>query len=771
MLAFERKRAFLRHKEYTNDINDVDIIRLKEHNIIIKCKMVGDFMYMSVSDAAKKFHISARRVQALCAKGRIPGATRVSGVWLIPKDAEKPADARKNRKMPENQMSLFDDIFSIYNIKAEMLTMDQVCKLFSISQATAKNWVRLGKLKKDPETGTFDKVYIEALWSEIKSGKDNRLKSRRNKKTVSGNVLYKDYIKNENNCEVVEHILNSCEHLTESELRVILAYFAIQHYEKSGGVLVSEQAFLDGAKQVSENSVFNELISDLLGNVDVTKLDLTNIQSALECQIEFVPSEDTLGFIYISLKDLGQRKQTGIYFTPKKTVNTLIDNLKRCMAFAGKTVCDPCCGTGNFLIGLIEKGVPAERLYGQDIDEISILLTRINMFLLDNSMTKEQLYTQFVCGNTLTDTFDGKFSVVLGNPPWGYDFSQEEIAQLIDGYVTAKKKGMESYDLFIEKGLAMLETDGYLAYVLPEALLSVTSHQQAREIIVKNTAFKFVCYLGNAFAGVQCPAIILGIQNGNQGETDLCRVEENQESFVIHGNREVDASLFSFNMNDEEYACLYSISSVDNARYLAGNARFALGIVTGDNKEYIRNIKEDGMEIILKGSDVYRYGIKNTDNYIYFAPEKFQQVAPTEVYRAEEKLLYRFISEVPVFTYDNKQTLSLNSCNILIPQIDGMDMKYVLAVLNSSVAAYFMHKKYNSVKLLRSHIESLPIPMVDAEKQYEIIQKVNDIMNGTGDVLGLYKELDEIIMDIYSLTDKQKETIKMALEGKHTFLR
>ena len=70
---------------------------------------------------------------------------------------------------------------------------------------------------------------------------------------------------------------------------------------------------MDGAKQVSENSVFNELISDLLGNVDVTKLDLTNIQSALECQTEFVPSEDTLGFIYISLKDLGQRKQTGIY--------------------------------------------------------------------------------------------------------------------------------------------------------------------------------------------------------------------------------------------------------------------------------------------------------------------------------------------------------------------------------------------------------------------------------------------------------------------------
>ena len=40
---------------------------------------------------------------------------------------------------------------------------------------------------------------------------------------------------------------------------------------------------------------------------------------------------------------------------------------------------------------------------------------------------------------------------------------------------------MESYDLFIEKGVSMLEEGGYLAYVLPEAILSVNSHQQARE--------------------------------------------------------------------------------------------------------------------------------------------------------------------------------------------------------------------------------------------------------------------------------------------------
>lgn len=317
----------------------------------------------------------------------------------------------------------------------------------------------------------------------------------------------------------------------------------------------------------------------------------------------------------------------------------------------------------------------------------------------------------------------------------------------------------------------MLEDGGYLAYVLPEAILSVNSHQQARELIVKNTAFKFVSYLGNAFSGVQCPAIILGVQKGSHGETKGCRIGLNNKEFIINENRDVDATSFSFNMCDEEYDCLQVISSVQNAKYLANNAKFALGIVTGNNKEYIANEKADGMEVILKGSDIFRYAMKESDNYIHFAPEKFQQVAPTEMYRAEEKLLYRFIAEVPVFTYDNQQTLSLNSCNILIPQIEGMNIKYILAILNSSVAAYFINKKYNSVKLLRSHIESLPIPMVSAEKQNDIIRKVDHIMNSSENISGPYENLDGDIMALYGLTAEQTDIIRTSLRGKASFLK
>lgn len=725
-------------------------------------------MFINVSDAAKQFNISKRRVQLLCEQGRIEGANMVKGVWMIPSEAKKPTDARKKTLVSENQLTLFDD-FKVVN--AERLSLNQVCEILSISTATAKNWIRLGKLMACEDGRTFEKAYIEKLVSEIKSGKDSRLKSRRNKKSVKGKVLYKDYVEHENNRNVVGSILEACSHISEEELRIIIAFFASQLYFQSRKIAAPDNDFLKSA-MMSKDCTFRTLIADLMGNIDLNSVDCSNIQFVFQQKVEFIPSEDTLGFIYISLQDLSQRKQTGAYYTPARIVKKLLDNL-----FAGvfspdeKTYFDPCCGTGNFLIGLLERGVCVDRLYGQDIDEISVLVTRINMFLLNRELSKEQLYTQFTCGNTLEKTFPNSFSVVLGNPPWGYDFTKEEISFLLKHYKTGKSKGTESYDLFIEKGMELLENDGYLAYVLPEALLNVNSHFQVRDLILKRTSFKFALYLGNAFSGVQCPTVILGVKKDSKGTTEKCRVFCNDTEFVIGKDRHFDASLFSFNINDEQYDCLNAIEAVQNPRYLENNARFALGIVTGDNKKYIKNTKDDGYEVVLKGCDILRYAIKETDNYIRFVPEAFQQVAPTELYRAEEKLLYRFISEVPVFAYDNKQTLSLNSCNILIPQIKGMSIKYVLAVLNSSVAAFFFSKKFNSVKLLRSHIEALPIPLVSLKVQQEIEEKVDSIMSANNSFLSLYAELDEEIFALYSLSSEQRNTIKSALSGKATFLK
>ena len=61
----------------------------------------GKMEFMTASQAAKLWNISQRRVQVLCAEGRIPGAFKLGDVWAIPADTTKPRDSRIRHKDKE----------------------------------------------------------------------------------------------------------------------------------------------------------------------------------------------------------------------------------------------------------------------------------------------------------------------------------------------------------------------------------------------------------------------------------------------------------------------------------------------------------------------------------------------------------------------------------------------------------------------------------------------------------------------------------------------
>ena len=721
-------------------------------------------MYISVNDAATKFNISKRRIQTLCEQGRISGANMINGVWLIPETAPKPIDDR-SKKVDDCQLTFFDTPIKTY-------TVDDICKELSISMATAKNWMRLGKITPDVGGQMFSQEYVTKFIAEIRSSDNTKLKNRRNKKSATGKSLYKDYVHNSENQRLVERLLEYGVIQEEGDLLIVLANFSVQLYYQSQGVsYLTNNVLVEFLKQEKKND-FALLIQDLLSNKNIDSYAIEKLHPVLSEELLYVKNEDSLGFVYISLQDIGRRKSSGAYYTPEHVVHNVIDSLyynETCLS--DRTICDPCCGTGNFLLGLASKGIDCANLYGQDIDPVSVYLTRINLALMAPQMTAAELRSHIIVGNTYFDTFDRQFDIILGNPPWGSDLSNDEVSKCRTLFKTAIGKSFESYDLFVEKALSMLSGGGVLAFVLPEAILSVAAHDTVRKLLSASCSFRFVSYLGNVFSGVQCPSIVLGVSLEYTGSVVGCKVTTNNNSFIIQQEREFSDGILSLNVSDEENDCLNTIANVPNLAFLKGNAKFALGIVTGNNKEYITDEEHDGFEIVLKGSDIYRYGEPVSKNYIRFVPDSFQQVAPTELYRAKKKLLYRFICEVPVFTYDDRQTLSLNSCNIVIPEIKGLDMKYILAILNSSVAAYYISKRFSSVKLLRSHIEQMPIPVVSVEAQGAIVKKVDRIMNSSKNISGLYLELDKQIMEIFNLSTKQILTIRTALGDKNLFLR
>lgn len=53
--------------------------------------------YISALEASRRWGVCLRQVQRLLAENRIPGAGKHAGVWMLPRHAEKPADARKER--------------------------------------------------------------------------------------------------------------------------------------------------------------------------------------------------------------------------------------------------------------------------------------------------------------------------------------------------------------------------------------------------------------------------------------------------------------------------------------------------------------------------------------------------------------------------------------------------------------------------------------------------------------------------------------------------
>lgn len=57
--------------------------------------------YISAKELAEKWKVSRRRVQYLCEEGRVEGAFKLSNVWVIPKDAQKPFDRRRRREKKE----------------------------------------------------------------------------------------------------------------------------------------------------------------------------------------------------------------------------------------------------------------------------------------------------------------------------------------------------------------------------------------------------------------------------------------------------------------------------------------------------------------------------------------------------------------------------------------------------------------------------------------------------------------------------------------------
>lgn len=656
----------------------------------------------------------------------------------------------------------------------DFVSLQELCSALAISVATGRNWIRLGKLTPQWEEGKhvyFTREYVEQLRADIRSGVNASLKSRRNKKYVSGCAIYRAYVSEASaDAGIVQTLVGEVDRtgvmLREKEWQLLIADCAIQMFcgQAGKGDALEENVFLtDYLDGIISLGAYAPLVDALIENPDDARKFVRKNRSLFSYRYRYEENEDILGLLYLSGKNIASRKAIGSYYTPTKIVKRMIAKLcEENEDISCKSILDPCCGTGNFLLQL-PRGFGMENIYANDIDEVSVKIARINLALKYRPDDIGLLYERVTCLDYLRE-FQGKgFDYVIGNPPWGCEFSEQGKRYLRSRFRSAEGKNIESYDVFIEKALMDLKEDGTLSFVLPEAVMNVRAHLPVRKLIAENNSIRYLAYLGNVFHKVQCPGIILQLRHTCRPMSCIgMEVDDGEKIYRLSGERRIDCACFGFRTTDAQQQVLDKILTNQNCATLKDKAVFALGIVTGSNREFLSEKKRDGNEAVLKGSDIYKYRIKPAGSYIVYTPERFQQVAPTEYYRAPEKLFYRFVGGRLVFAYDDRKRLSLNSCNILIPRIDGMSVKYVMTILNSRIAQFVFDKCFHSLKVLRSHIEQIPIPYPSLKGQERFVHLADQITNAeTGEkARSLYDALECEIAGLFGLSDEEYALVK-----------
>ncbi len=663
----------------------------------------------------------------------------------------------------------------------DVLTIEELCSVLLISQATARNWVKSGKLrpvKSGLRKLCFDKNDVLNLVQSIQSGESDRLTRRRNKTKHTGNVVPAGYVAQKEYTDAAKRIIACVDSLGGGDelMRVILAEYSLKLLASRGLIPCTGDVLLFSyLKDSQQMGAYRSLIDDML----VALPDEQRIKDALPalCEpIRYIDNEDFLGLLYMSISSIAKRKTEGVYYTPKRIAEDCAFYLDANGMLSGKRILDPCCGTGNFLMNIFhilmhqQADTDAEKLienhlFAADIDPVSICLARVNLTLAARLTNPAVLYQNLKVTDSLFDFADEMFDLVISNPPWGSAYDDGYKERLRERFANSESVHIESFAVFLLKAIHTCKTGGAVCYVLPQSFLNVMAHDRLRGLVARHCDILRVKYWRNIFDKVYAPTITVTLQKRGDDAVlprSPIEVENGAEHYYLSPARLAHSSVFNFSVSDEKNDLVNKLEEFQNATRLEGNADFALGIVTGDNNTFVKDRRYREMEPVLRGTDLLAYTYRKPETFLKFAPERFQQVAPERFYRAPEKLLYKFVSSSPCFAYDDKQTLSLNSCNILIPRFENIPIKFILAVLNSLVAHFYFSNKFQSVKVLRSHIEAIPIPIPDEASCTLVCALVDEVFKNDCPRLRsvLCERIDDVIMGLFDLSPAERNLVR-----------
>ena len=156
------------------------------------------------------------------------------------------------------------------------LTLRELCEILSVSQATGRNWIKLGKIVAQAEehgTLLFTQEYAGQLQRDIAQGKIRALRNRRNKQYVSGSSVYEAYVSPASgNVQEVRRLMGLAlagnKDVSGAGLPALLAECALQLIVQREGILVPARFHLlpaylrDGLPLNGYEFLIDDLLAD-----------------------------------------------------------------------------------------------------------------------------------------------------------------------------------------------------------------------------------------------------------------------------------------------------------------------------------------------------------------------------------------------------------------------------------------------------------------------------------------------------------------------------
>lgn len=379
------------------------------------------------------------------------------------------------------------------------------------------------------------------------------------------------------------------------------------------------------ANKLSEMPDFNN--AEKLGSGPDMVKKLSNLiaifeNPALDFSKNRAEGDDILGDAYEYLMKhfaTESGKSKGQFYTPAEVSRIIA----RVIGIANTTnptptAYDPTCGSGSLLLKMTDETDKKVKLYGQEMDNATAAMARMNMILHNNPTSiierENTLSTPlFKDGNQLK-TFD----FVVANPPFSFKSwsngikNPDEFGRFKDFGIPPAKNGDYAFLLHI---IHSLKTTGKGACVLPHGVLFRGNAEAViRTNIVRRGYIKGIIGLpANLFYGTGIPACIIVLDKENADNRKGIFMIDASKGFVKDGNKNrlrtqdlhkiVD--VFNKQLEIPKYSRMISVVEIEKNEFNLNIPRY----IDSQEAEDIQDI-----EAHLKG-DIPTQDIDDLQNY------------------------------------------------------------------------------------------------------------------------------------------------------------